>query len=232
MLPSWARLFRRGCLRSSRSNTFCRKSARLPLAAISLAVIALLSVRFLDWKMKGYLNAFHPLGQLMLPSYEEQLRYVPAQDDEDPQPDALGLPLPGLRLSDLRDTFNETRGAGKHGALDIIAPRGTPVLAMTTGRVAKRFTSERGGLTVYQFDRSETYCFYYAHLDHYDVRAAEGVTLRRGAVLGYVGSSGNASPSTPHLHLEISRLGPDKKWWKGTPINPFPVLQRLMPPER
>ena len=140
-------------------------------------------------------------------------------------------PLADLRPAQLIDTFDEARGGDsgrKHEALDIMAPRGTPVLAMTTGPVKKLFESQQGGLTVYQFDRQEVYCFYYAHLDRYAAGLAEGVVLQRGEVLGYVGSTGNAHPENPHLHLAISRLGPEKKWWEGTPINPYPIVRRLI----
>jgi murein DD-endopeptidase MepM/ murein hydrolase activator NlpD len=143
---------------------------------------------------------------------------------------ALGLPLAGLRPKDILDTFHQSRGVGErqHEAVDIMAPRGAPVLAMTTGRVKKLFTSKPGGLTVYQFDLDEVYCYYFAHLDRYRAGLAEGDLLRRGDVLGYVGSTGNAHPSNPHLHLAIFRLGPEKRWWEGVAINPYPILERLL----
>jgi murein DD-endopeptidase MepM/ murein hydrolase activator NlpD len=92
--------------------------------------------------------------------------------------------------------------------------------------VVKLFTSRQGGLTVYQFDRDEEYCYYYAHLDRYREGLQEGQTLRRGDLVGYVGTSGNAPKETPHLHFAIFKLGPEKRWWHGTPINPFLVLAR------
>jgi murein DD-endopeptidase MepM/ murein hydrolase activator NlpD len=75
---------------------------------------------------------------------------------------------------------------------------------------------------VYQFDPDEKSAYYYAHLDAYADRLKEGVVLKRGEVLGYVGTTGNAPPNAPHLHFAIFRLGPDKRWWKGTPIDPYP----------
>ena len=51
--------------------------------------------------------------------------------------------------------------------------------------------------------------------------------IKRGDVIGYVGTTGNAPPDTPHLHLAISKLGPEKKWWQGVAINPYPVLMKL-----
>jgi murein DD-endopeptidase MepM/ murein hydrolase activator NlpD len=144
--------------------------------------------------------------------------------------DGLGLPIAGLRKADVQDTFDQGRDQGgrRHEAVDIMQPRGTPVLAMTAGSVKKLFHSKPGGLTVYQFDVGEAYCFYYAHLDRYADGLEEGMVVNRGDVLGYVGSTGNASPEAPHLHLAVFRLGPEKKWWEGIPVNPYPILQRLI----
>jgi murein DD-endopeptidase MepM/ murein hydrolase activator NlpD len=137
------------------------------------------------------------------------------------------MPIDGVSPEELQDSFEETRGGSrKHEALDIQAPRGTPVRATDDGRVVKLFTSRQGGLTVYQFDRDEEYCYYYAHLDRYREGLQEGQTLRRGDLVGYVGTSGNAPKETPHLHFAIFKLGPEKRWWHGTPINPFLVLAR------
>lgn len=145
-------------------------------------------------------------------------------------PRRIGLPLAGLTRADLRDTFEEARGEGRsHEAVDIMAPRGTPVLAVVEGNIVKLFTSDQGGLTVYQFDNEKRYCYYYAHLDRYERGLQEGMLLRQGDVLGYVGSSGNADPSAPHLHFSIFRLGADKKWWEGEPINPYPLLIEALP---
>lgn len=135
---------------------------------------------------------------------------------------ALAVPVQGKTARDIKDNFAELRGARAHEAIDILAPRGTPVVAVADGTVKKLFTSDRGGLTVYQFDPEEAYSYYYAHLDRYAGGLAEGKRLARGDVVGYVGTSGNAPPNTPHLHFAIFRLGPEKHWWEGTPINPYP----------
>ena len=140
----------------------------------------------------------------------------------------LGMPLPGLKLTDILDTFNQARGNRRHEATDFLAPRGTPVLAMGDGVIKKLFNSRDGGLTIYQFDPDATYCYYYAHLDHYAADLTEGMLVRRGQVIGYVGTTGNAPANTPHLHLAIFRLGPDKRWWRGTPVNPYPVLVSIL----
>ena len=138
---------------------------------------------------------------------------------------SLGMPIAGVDPHTLMSNFTETRGGQAHEALDIMARRGTPVLAVAEGNVVKLFTSKQGGLTVYQFDNSNTWCYYYAHLDRYAPALKEGMLLRKGDVLGYVGSTGDASPNAPHLHFAIFQLGPDKHWWQGTAIDPLPLLR-------
>ena len=137
----------------------------------------------------------------------------------------LGLPLANFKLSDMLDTFNSARGGErKHEATDIIAPRGTPVLAVDDGNIVKLFWSVPGGRTIYQFDPTEHYCYYYAHLDHYASGLVEGAQVKRGEVIGYVGTTGNAPKNAPHLHFTVFRLGLDKRWWTGQAINPFSFL--------
>ena len=137
----------------------------------------------------------------------------------------LLIPVDGVRAGDLRDTFDEGRPGHRHEAIDIAAPRGTPVRAADDGTLVKLFTSGPGGLTVYQFDASRRHAYYYAHLDRYADGLREGAALRRGDLIGYVGTSGNAPPGAPHLHFAVFRLGPEKQWWKGDAIDPFPALQ-------
>lgn len=144
--------------------------------------------------------------------------------DHESGPRSLIIPVQGVRAADLRDSFAETRGGHRHEAIDIMAPRGTPVLAADEGYVVKLFLSKPGGITVYQFDDSRTYCYYYAHLDRYAPNLKEGLLLRKGDVLGYVGSTGDASAAAPHLHFAIFELGPEKRWWEGTAINPYAIL--------
>lgn len=146
-----------------------------------------------------------------------------------PAEPAIGLPIANLKISDILDTFNQARGGGerRHEATDIMAPRGTPVLAVDDGVVKKLFTSEPGGLTIYQYDPTERFAYYYAHLDRYQTGIREGLRVRRGDVVGYVGSTGNADPKAPHLHFTILQLGPAKEWWHDTtPINPYPAFLR------
>jgi murein DD-endopeptidase MepM/ murein hydrolase activator NlpD len=136
------------------------------------------------------------------------------------------MPVANMKATDILDTFHQARGGKReHEATDILAPRGTPVLAVDDGTIVKLFWSQPGGRTVYQFDPSEHYCYYYAHLDGYEAHVTEGMHVRRGQVIGYVGTTGNAPPGTPHLHFGITEVGKDKKWWGGTPIDPYPLLR-------
>jgi peptidoglycan LD-endopeptidase LytH len=137
----------------------------------------------------------------------------------------LVMPVAGMRFADIRDTFNESRGGRKHEATDIVAPRGTPVLAVDDGTIVKLFWSKAGGRTIYQFDKPEKYCYYYAHLDGYAPPISEGGRVRRGQIIGYVGTTGNAPANTPHLHFGITIIGADRKWWGGVPVDPYPVLR-------
>lgn len=140
---------------------------------------------------------------------------------------SLIIPVEGITAVQLSDTFTDARGTGRlHDAIDIMAPTGTPVRAVADGRIVKLFNSEAGGLTIYQFDGDETVAFYYAHLDRYAEGVAEGQEVKQGDLIGYVGYTGNASPEGPHLHFAIMVLGPEKNWWQGTAINPYPYLRR------
>ena len=137
------------------------------------------------------------------------------------------LPIDNLQASQLYDSFNDARGGSKHEATDIMEPVGTPVRAIDEGNLVKLFTSKKGGLTIYQFDNSRKYCYYYAHLDRYADNIKEGMLVRAGEIIGYVGSTGDANAASPHLHFAISLLDPDKKYWKGTPLNPYPLLVKV-----
>jgi murein DD-endopeptidase MepM/ murein hydrolase activator NlpD len=137
----------------------------------------------------------------------------------------LDVPVDDVDRDDLRDSFSDARGSRSHQAIDIMAPRGTPVLAAEDGRIVKLFNSKQGGLTIYQFDPTSTYTYYYAHLDRYAPGLKEGQTVKRGDTIGTVGSTGNAAEDAPHLHFAIFRLTAERQWHKGTPINPFLVLR-------
>jgi peptidoglycan LD-endopeptidase LytH len=138
----------------------------------------------------------------------------------------LELPVQGVSREALRDSFDETRGSARsHEAIDIMAPRHTPVVAVEGGTIARLFESKAGGITVYQFDPSIRYAYYYAHLERYADGLQEGDVVQRGHVLGYVGTSGNAPKGAPHLHFAVFRLTDKKQWWNGSPIDPYDVLK-------
>ena len=135
-------------------------------------------------------------------------------------------PCKAHRREDLRDTFDEQRGSERrHEAIDMLAPRHTPVVAVEDGTIARLFLSDAGGITVYQFDPTSTFCYYYAHLQAYADGLKEGDRVKRGDVIGYVGTTGNAPKDTPHLHFAIFQLTDKKQWWQGTPIDPYKVLR-------
>ena len=138
---------------------------------------------------------------------------------------ALLIPVAGVSRAQLRNTYDDARSQGRqHNAIDIIAPQGTPVLAVDDGAVVKLFQSDKGGITLYQLDPSGKYAYYYAHLTRYADDIAEGKRLKRGEVIGYVGDTGNAGKGNYHLHFEVTKLAAPRKWYGGTPTNPYPLL--------
>jgi murein DD-endopeptidase MepM/ murein hydrolase activator NlpD len=136
----------------------------------------------------------------------------------------LSVPVSGVERRALTGSFDEQRGTHKHEAIDILAPRNTPVVAVEDGTIARLFFSEAGGTTVYQFDPAVRYVYYYAHLERYARGLTEKGRVVRGQVIGYVGTSGNAPTGTPHLHFAIFKLTEQKRWWEGAPIDPLLVL--------
>lgn len=139
---------------------------------------------------------------------------------------SLLVPVQGVPRSKLVDTYTQARARGRpHNAIDIAAPRGTSVLAVTNGRVLKLFKSVQGGTALYQLDPDGRTVYYYAHLDRYASGIREGKTLRRGEVLGYVGNTGNSGAGNYHLHFGISITPDPKRYWGGRDINPYPRLR-------
>ena len=142
-------------------------------------------------------------------------------------PSGLAVPVAGMRPDQLSDTYSASRagGARAHNAIDIMAPRGTPVVAAADGVVERlHFSQGGGGITVYVRSPDHNWSYYYAHLDAYAPGLHEGQQVHRGEAIGLVGSTGNASAAGPHLHFAINRMGPSDGWWQGTPINPYPLL--------
>ena len=137
----------------------------------------------------------------------------------------LIVPVQGIAAAAIPPSFDDMRGARRHNAIDILAPRGTPVLAADDGTVAKIDTSAGGGLSLYLAGPRERFIYYYAHLDSYRRGIAEGMRVQKGDTIGFVGTTGNAPPNTPHLHFAIALADEDNRWWKGTPLDPLPLLR-------
>jgi len=130
----------------------------------------------------------------------------------------LMVPVEGVSPSELTDTYHQGRSGGRiHMATDILAMRGTPVLAAAPGRIIKLANGGAGGITIYVADASGRYVQYYAHLMGYGPNVKEGLQVREGDVIGFVGTTGNAPPNTPHLHFQVMRS--DANYWNGTPID-------------
>ena len=139
----------------------------------------------------------------------------------------LVVPVKGVARARLKDTFHDGRGKGRqHKAIDIMAPWGTPVLAADDGRIAKISRNHGGGLSLYQVDASGRFVYYYAHLAGYADGLREGQTVKRGDLIGYVGATGNAPESAPHLHFAVMVLGAEKRWWGGEVLNPYGALRQ------
>jgi murein DD-endopeptidase MepM/ murein hydrolase activator NlpD len=205
----------------------------LRLVALSFALGALASIG-LSWRLDARDDT-----RVVAPAADAGVEHGPVATTGTAEPPApippaaenvedrdLEIPVQGIEDDELYDSFDDTRGSSrKHEAIDIMASRGTPVVAVEDGTIQRLFTSKGGGLTIYQFDPSGAYCYYYAHLDSYAAPLREGMQVKKGDVIGYVGSTGNASKDAPHLHFAIFRLTNEKQWWKGDAINPYPILK-------
>lgn len=171
-----------------------------------------------------------PVGTAATPSPEAvptATMAPPADSPAELSDRALAIPVQGVTPDTLTRQFDDPRGASReHQAIDILAPRHTPVIAVEDGTIARLFLSKAGGTTIYQFDPSQRFCYYYAHLERYADGLREGEAVKKGQVIGYVGTSGNAPANTPHLHFAVFRLTDDKRWWEGTAIDPYDVLRR------
>ena len=153
------------------------------------------------------------------------------EPDDDPQlvlgPSGLAVPVAGIAVEDLVDTYQQSRAAGArlHNAIDIMAPEGTPVVAAAEGVVEKLYFSRGGGgITVYVRSPDQQWIYYYAHLQEYAPGLQEGQKVEQGDRLGSVGSTGNANPAGPHLHFAVHQMAPNEPWYEGTPVNPYPLL--------
>jgi murein DD-endopeptidase MepM/ murein hydrolase activator NlpD len=139
---------------------------------------------------------------------------------------ALYFPVPAVATARLDDSFDAPRGGGRrHHAIDILAPRGTPVVSVEDGRVLRMTRNSNGGISLYATNVDEQFVYYYAHLDAYHATMYTGRPLLRGDTIGYVGTTGNAPKDTPHLHFQMMRMPANRRFWNGEPINPYPFLR-------
>jgi murein DD-endopeptidase MepM/ murein hydrolase activator NlpD len=190
------------------------------LIATGLAGGAVLALMLIGWRLVLIYR-----GAVPAVPEEPEATAPMAAPSADLRDRSLLIPVQGVVPASLTDTFYDARagGARVHHALDIRAPRGTPVLAVEEGRVVRLHKGGAGGITVYQLDPAGRYGYYYAHLDRYADGLAEGKAVRRGDVLGYVGTTGNAPPGTPHLHFAIYQVADARRPWRGRPIDPYPL---------
>jgi peptidoglycan LD-endopeptidase LytH len=214
-----------------------RRPARpFPLAAVLMAFCAGVLV---DWALRTYgppqpVDAPTMIAPVNDPSVTADTASS-APDATKPKPEptatattgvtALRLPIDGMNLEATKGSFYEARAGHRHEAVDILAPRNTPIHAVQAGTIARLFVSRQGGNTLYQFDPSGRLCYYYAHLQRYADNLHEGDAIEQGQVIGYVGTTGNAPPNTPHLHFAVFEVGDERRWWKGTAIDPYPLLK-------
>lgn len=137
----------------------------------------------------------------------------------------LMVPVVGVSPWQIPDSFDAPRDGGRrHDAQDILAPRGTPVLAADDGVILRIGTNALGGNVIWAADSERRFAYYYAHLDHYARDLREGQKVRRGTVIGFVGTTGNAPPDAPHLHFQVMRMVDEKRYTNGPPFNPLPFF--------
>jgi murein DD-endopeptidase MepM/ murein hydrolase activator NlpD len=135
------------------------------------------------------------------------------------------LPVAGADPAKLEDSFKEPRDGDRvHRAIDILAPRGTPILSADDGKILRMTTSTLGGISMYTVDPTSRLVYYYAHMDRYKDGMSPGRNIVKGDTLGFVGTTGNAPKNLPHLHFQVMRWPADGKYWNGDPIDPFDVL--------
>lgn len=158
------------------------------------------------------------------------LAWAPHQGGPVERPTALAyrplwVPVLGVGVDKLKDSWGAPRSGGrKHQGIDILAPQGTPVRATAPGTIVGLQLAGKGGISVHQVDENGRYAYYYAHLNGYAPDLTRGMKVEQGRVIGYVGFTGNAVNTSPHLHFEIQRVVSGKSASRGAPINPYPAL--------
>lgn len=214
----------------------------MSLIAATILVMFVAGVKFIAWTATGE-DKFRahpaPSPAIALPSPNAGVGTGAAVTPPSPNPSVAASPSPlpslsgnliipvaGIKPEQLRDTYADSRSQGRsHNAIDIMADKGATVVAAADGHVARLFTSDRGGITIYQLSQDQKTVYYYAHLDHYADGLTEGKSLRQGETIAYVGDTGNAGTGNYHLHFAIWTITDPKRIWDGENINPFPLLR-------
>lgn len=138
------------------------------------------------------------------------------------------LPIEAFPTAKLRDTFNAPRGRHRrHHAIDLPAPRGTPIVAVVDGTIERLGRDRRGGKVVYLRDASGKFIYYFAHLSRHAEGLSVGDEVVKGQKLGEVGTTGRVIGG-PHLHFAIFRDSETPSPWKGLAINPYLVFSALL----
>ena len=227
MTPIWDRRLRLGCAMLA---CFCAGALtdgllRMKYVRNEPGVRDVVTARVKPAVSANEVDAVRPRGDATAPAAARP-PVISAAATSGALPGRLRMPVDGVEVESFRGGFEERRGSDRpHEAVDILAPRNTPVLAVEAGTIAKLFDSKAGGHTIYQFDPSGRLAYYYAHLEKYADGVHEGQTVAQGDVIGYVGTSGNAPPNTPHLHFAVFELDDSHRWWKGKALDPYLVFK-------
>jgi hypothetical protein len=170
------------------------------------------------------------LGGLLHPKSAETTVRPEDIDLSDLLTAGVQIPVGGVDSGSLRDSFLASRGKHRqHLAIDIGAPKGTPVLAAADGQVVDLRREKRGGISLYQKDSSGRYLLFYCHLSRYAEGLRAGQKVTRGDLIGYVGRTGHVIGGA-HLHFSITRLPEDDDNFKaGVAINPYLLLLAAVP---
>jgi murein DD-endopeptidase MepM/ murein hydrolase activator NlpD len=170
------------------------------------------------------------LGSWLRPKSSESTVRPEDVDLSDLISSGVQIPVEGVDVSRLKDSFLNSRGQHRqHLAIDIGAPKGTPVLAAADGEIVRLGHEKRGGISLYQKDASGKYLLFYCHLTRYIQGLKPGRKVQKGDVIAYVGRTGHVIGG-PHLHFSITRLPEDDDNFKaGVAINPYLLFLAAVP---
>lgn len=149
----------------------------------------------------------------------------PASEEQAPAgaPPVYFMPVDGVKVADVPPTFGDPRGSDRmHQGIDIVAPRGTPVRSAAGGVVWRTSDSIRGGISVTVIG-DDGVRYFYTHLDSIADGIERDVRVGTDTVLGYVGNTGNAVATAPHLHFEVG-LPIEGERYRWRPIDPLLYL--------